>query len=56
MNPDVLFVKPIFQEALNMFNVNENLAMIGGKQLGGGDISYWIRPEYDFFSFHSAYL
>ena len=51
VNPDVIFLKPIFQEALNMFNVNERLAMIGGKQFGGGDISYWIRPEYDFFLF-----
>jgi GT2 family glycosyltransferase len=51
VNPDVIFLKPIFQEALNMFIVNERLAMIGGKQFGGGDISYWIRPEYDFFLF-----
>lgn len=51
VNPDVIFLKPIFQDVLNMFNVNKRLAMIGGKQFGGGDISYWIRPEYDFFLF-----
>lgn len=51
VNPDVLFLIPIFQEALKMFNENKDLAMVGGKQFGGGDISYWIRPEYDFFLF-----
>ena len=51
VNPDVLFLKPIFQEVLKMFNENQDLAMVGGKQFGGGDISYWIRPEYDFFLF-----
>ena len=51
VNPDVLFVKPIFQDAINMFTLTEDLAIIGGKQFGGGNISYWIRPEYDFFLF-----
>ena len=49
VNPDVLFIKPIIKEALYQFKKDERLAMIGGKQFGGLNISFWIRPEYDFF-------
>lgn len=51
VNPDVLFVNPIFRNMLNIFKKNNSLAMIGGKQIGGRDISFWIRPEYEFFLF-----
>lgn len=49
VNPDVLFLKPMFKEALNTFKTEKDLAMIGGKQFGGENISFWIRPEFDFF-------
>lgn len=48
-NPDLLFTKPIFKKALEIFQRDRKLAMIGGKQLGGQNISFWIRPEFDFF-------
>lgn len=49
VNPDVLFLKPFIKKTLNLFQKNKKLAMIGGKQYGGLNISFWIRPEYDLF-------
>jgi GT2 family glycosyltransferase len=49
MNPDVLLVKPIFGRVLLRFLKNEKLAILGGKQLGGRDLSFYIRQEFDLF-------
>lgn len=49
MNPDVILLKPEFKKVLTLFQNNSDLAMIGGKQLGGKNISFWNLPEYDFF-------
>lgn len=49
MNPDVLLIKPIFKEVLKKFNADAQLAMLGGKQLGHLDTSFFIRPEKEFF-------
>lgn len=49
VNPDVIFVTPMFKKVLNSFSKDKNIALIGGRQHGGMDVSFWIRPEYDFF-------
>lgn len=46
VNPDVNLVKPVFSSVFSLFCKNKNLAMVGGKQFGGGNISYNIRPEF----------
>ena len=51
VNPDVIFVRPIFAQALEIFKKNSSVAIIGGNQLGGDNMSFWIRPEFDFFIF-----
>lgn len=48
-NPDVLFTAPVFRKALELFQNDRRLAMAGGRQTGGPDFSYWIRPEYEFY-------
>lgn len=50
-NPDILFRVPVFQKVLKLFQDNKDLAMIGGKQIGGRNSSFLNRPEYDFFVF-----
>lgn len=49
MNPDVLLKSHMFSSAIEIFAKNPRLAMIGGKQKGGINLSFWIRPEYEFF-------
>jgi len=48
-NPDILFMRPMFKKTIEMFVNDRNLALIGGKQLGGRDVSFLNRMEYDFF-------
>ena len=48
-NPDVLFTAPVFRNALELFHGDDSLAMVGGKQTGGPNFSFWIRPEYEFY-------
>lgn len=50
-NPDIILQRPIFDEALKLFKKDDKLALIGGKQLGGKNISFWNLPEFDFFIF-----
>lgn len=49
VNPDVVLKSHMFLSALSQFKNNPQLAVIGGKQKGGIDLSFWIRPEYEFF-------
>ncbi|MBW8362837.1 MAG: glycosyltransferase family 2 protein [Kaistella sp.] len=49
VNPDVLFTVPVMGKAIEVFKNDSSVAMVGGKQHGGPHISFWIRPEYDFF-------
>lgn len=51
VNPDVVFVRQMFAEVLEIFKKDDSIALIGGNQRGGDDMSFWIRPEYDFFIF-----
>jgi GT2 family glycosyltransferase len=45
MNPDIRLVEPLFEYALSCFSLNENLALMGCKQIGGANLSYYLRPE-----------
>ncbi|MFP7655865.1 glycosyltransferase family 2 protein [Chryseobacterium proteolyticum] len=49
INPDVLLQNFVFSKILNSFKEDTRLAMIGGKQLGGINLSFWIRPEFELF-------
>lgn len=51
VNPDVLFTSKMFSSVAELFNNNKKLALIGGKQYGGKNISFKFREEYDFFAF-----
>lgn len=46
MNPDVRFVEPLLLKTQKFFEKNEQFAMVGYKQIGGANISYYIKPEY----------
>ncbi|MPS72107.1 MAG: glycosyltransferase [Chryseobacterium sp.] len=48
-NPDILFMSPMFKNTVDMFENDKDLALIGGKQLGGRNVSFLNRMEYDFF-------
>jgi len=48
MNPDVHLVEPIYSRVLKRFNNNADVAMIGGRQLGGMNLSFYLKPEYEF--------
>ncbi|MEY8759772.1 glycosyltransferase [Chryseobacterium tongliaoense] len=56
INPDVVLKTAMFSSVLNMFQNDLNLAVIGGKQKGGINLSFWIRPEYEFFLFTSPVM
>jgi GT2 family glycosyltransferase len=49
VNPDVVLKSSVFSFVLNMFKDNSSLALVGGKQKGGINLSFWIRPEFEFF-------
>ena len=69
MNPDVRFQDSLFQDVILHFQ-NSNLGLLGYKQLGGYNLSYYLKPEYQIpfitpilikfinkiNSFHSKYL
>lgn len=46
INPDVRFLEPFIEQVLNSFSKDKQLAMIGLKQIGGHDLSFYLKPEY----------
>src|SRR5690606_7169923 len=48
MNPDVNFVQPVFARVIRTFEHSRKLALLGGKQLGHMDISFYFKPEFEF--------
>lgn len=46
MNPDVRFCEPILNDAENKFLDNGKLALFSYKQIGGANISFYIKPEH----------
>jgi GT2 family glycosyltransferase len=49
INPDVVLKTCMFSSVIAKFQNDLKLAVIGGKQKGGINLSFWIRPEYEFF-------
>lgn len=47
MNPDIELSMPLFSKAKDHFRDN-NLVVLGGKQIGGRNFSFYIRQEFDF--------
>ena len=45
MNPDVRLVDPLFPLANQIFHNEKNVAMVGFKQTGGKNISFYFYPE-----------
>lgn len=46
MNPDVRLTEPLFCFAESKFKEDSKLAMLGYKQIGGANLSYYLRPEF----------
>jgi GT2 family glycosyltransferase len=55
MNPDVRFNDQILKNVIKQFQ-NVNLGLLGYKQLGGYNLSYYIKPEYQIPIFSSAFV
>mgnify|MGYP001174194652 FL=1 len=53
MNPDVILTQIDFDKVSNLFLRNKKLGIAGGRQFGGQNLSFWVRPEYDFSVFSS---
>lgn len=46
VNPDVRFTEVLAQEVKLRFLSNKNLGLIGFKQVGGHDLSFYVMPQY----------
>lgn len=53
MNPDITITEPYFQDVIDQFENNDNLGMLGYKQIGGYDTSYYLRQEFYFPFFNT---
>ena len=55
MNPDVRLKASIFYKTINEFEKNHELGMLGYKQIGGFDLSFYLKPEF-YLSFLSPLI
>ena len=46
VNPDIRFLEPFVKKTRNYFNNNSYLALLGYKQIGGRNFSFYMRPEF----------
>lgn len=46
VNPDVRFKEAFTQSVIEHFESNKNLSLLGFKQLGGVNLSFYVKPEY----------
>ncbi|MGC4130443.1 MAG: glycosyltransferase family 2 protein [Bergeyella sp.] len=49
MNPDVRLTEPLLKDALQKFEADEQLALLGYRQTGGKNLSFYRKPEWKFF-------
>lgn len=48
MNPDVRLIESMFSMVIFEFKRNSKLCMLGFKQIGGSNLSYFLKPEWYF--------
>lgn len=53
INPDVRFVEPFVEIVKSFFDNDEKNALLGFKQIGGCNLSYYLKPEYCLPFFYS---
>lgn len=53
MNPDITIIEPYFKNVIDQFENELNLGMLGFKQIGGHDISFYFRQEFYFPFFNT---
>lgn len=46
MNPDVRLTEPLFSNVIKHFEKKKKLGILGYKQKGGKNISFYVKPEY----------
>lgn len=46
MNPDVRFLEPLMNDVQNKFSSDKNLGLLGYKQTGGFNYSFYMKPEF----------
>jgi GT2 family glycosyltransferase len=56
MNPDVRFIEPLLQTVQNNFETDSNLGLLGFKQLGGKNLSFYLKPESNYGIFNSLII
>lgn len=48
INPDVRFIEPFVEIIMSNFKSDNRIALIGLKQIGGNDLSFYLKPEFYF--------
>lgn len=56
INPDVRFVEPYVEIVKSFFASDEKNALLGFKQIGGCNLSYYLKPEYYLPFFHGFFI
>ena len=56
MNPDVRFIEPLLQTVQNNFEKDSNLGLLSFKQLGGKNLSFYLKPESNYGIFNSVII
>ena len=55
VNPDVRFVEPYVNIVNDYFSCNKNNALISFKQIGGSDLSFYLKPDY-YIPFFNSFI
>jgi hypothetical protein len=56
MNPDVRFTEPLLQTVQHNFELDPNLGLLGFKQLGGKNLSFYLKPESNYGIFNALII
>ncbi|TRX40135.1 glycosyltransferase [Flavobacterium restrictum] len=54
MNPDVRFTEPLLKDVFQKFESNQKLGLLGYKQMGGKNLSFYLKPENQWSIFSSG--
>ena len=47
MNPDVRFIEPLLKTVVETFEKKHDIGLVAFKQIGGHDLSFYFKPEYE---------